>query len=77
MFGKAKKLLILKNENSILKKIIEDYENPLSLGVGLTATEWDVLTEDERIMKIRKLDLVLSLKKIGRWNYQKNCAKLH
>lgn len=72
---KRTKVRLLEKENSDLKKAIDGYLKPLALGEGLTVGEWAALSESEQIMRVRKLDLVLTLKKTGRWDYEKNCAK--
>ena len=76
MFGIFKRVKRLEHENAALKEVIRSYETPVGLNVGLTAMEWNELTEAEKSMRIRKLDLILTLKKTGRWDYVRNCAQL-
>jgi hypothetical protein len=71
-FSKIKKL---EQENKMLKELICKYESPLSLDGPLSSDEWGKLSEEDRVHRIRKLDLVLTMKKTGRWDYQNNCAK--
>lgn len=76
MFRILKENKRLRKENSELKRIIEAGEKPLAINKGLTIGEWSELSEDDQIMRIRKLDLILTLKKTRRWDYENNCAKL-
>jgi len=76
MFGIFKKAKQLEKENAELKKIVASYEKPLALHEGITSGGWDGLSEQEQIMRIRKLDLVLTMKKTRRWDYDNNCAIL-
>ena len=76
MFGIFKRVKRLEQENAELKEIINSYEMPLKLDLGITAKTWEELSEKEQVMKIRKLDLVLTMKKTRRWDYTNNCARL-
>ena len=73
-FFKTKKSLM--KEIDDLKKIVECYKKPLSLDLGITAGSWSALSESEQVDRIRKLDLILTMKKTGRWDYESNCANL-
>jgi len=77
MFGIFKRVKRLERENAELRKIIRCYEEPLSLDAGVTVSEWDDLSESEKIMRIKKLDLILTMKQTRRWDYVRNCAVLH
>ncbi|MFW1676410.1 hypothetical protein ACFVYJ_01330 [Pontibacter sp. JAM-7] len=76
MFGIFKRAKKLEQENRELKAIINSYEMPLKLDLGVTQGEWSELSEKEQVMRMRKLDLVLTMKKTRRWDYSNNCAKL-
>jgi hypothetical protein len=72
-FSKIKKLeLQISNQEAVIKS--------LSMGISLDnsaimALGWKDLSSDDQITKMRYLDMVLTLKKTGRWNYRDNCMK--
>lgn len=71
-FGKKKRL---EKENKELKAILKRYESPLTFDEMLSSERWRSLTEEDQINRMRKLDLILTMKKTGRWDYHNNCAK--
>ncbi len=73
VFTKIKELEAQINEQ-------EDVIKSLSMGISLDnsaimALGWKDLSSDDQIIKMRYLDMVLTLKKTGRWNYKDNCMK--
>jgi hypothetical protein len=72
-FSKIKKLkLQIDQQEAVIQS--------LSMGISLDnsmimAVAWKGLDADEQITKLRYLDMVLTLKKTGRWNYRDNCMK--
>ena len=73
MFWPFSTIKKLRQENAELKAMLN---KPLSLDPTLSADGWGELSEDEQIDRFRKLDLVLTLKKTGRWDYKNDCADL-
>lgn len=73
MFWPFSTIKKLRQENAELKAMLN---KPLSLGPPLSADEWGELSEDEQVDRFRKLELVLTLKKTGRWDYKNDCADL-
>ena len=72
-FSKIKKLkLQIDQQEAVIQS--------LSMGISLDnsmimAVAWKGLDTDEQITKLRYLDMVLTLKKTGRWSYKGNCMK--
>jgi hypothetical protein len=72
-FSKIKKLKLQINQQEAVIQC-------LSMGISLDnsmimAVAWKGLDTDEQITKLRYLDMVLTLKKTGRWSYKDNCMK--
>ncbi|EMB2742736.1 hypothetical protein U8016_004229 [Vibrio parahaemolyticus] len=72
-FCKIKKL---KKENQELREVLETHTKPLKLGRPFSASEWASLSDEETIIRLKRLDMILTLKKKGWWDYESNCASI-
>ena len=66
----------LKAENTELRDLISTLNKPLKFDKPLVGDEFLKLTTDEQVLRFRKLDLILTLKKTNRWDYDNNCAAI-